>query len=242
MLESCKFYCPLRENPYPFEKTMFKRFFVVAMFGLIAPLAFAQEEAAQEAAAQAHETAADAQASHEGGDEHGAAAGGIYVVGKYFTSPGASYQHSGHTIKGETASGFGVDVGYTLGGPLAVEFAYSTGSGTVGEGQIAPISHLSASTTTEKVTATANYSSMALVGVYTLHLSESGGLIGKLGLISETEDLGELADAASSSGVVYAIGYEHKLFGHNEVVVEYEDTNIEGPRAYTLFLGWKHGF
>ncbi|MDT8447975.1 MAG: hypothetical protein RRB13_13870 [bacterium] len=196
-----------------------------------------------------HATEASDMAEHRTGSR-GDFMSNLYVVGKVFTSPGQSYEHSGHRITGDTATGFGLDFGYKIGPSISAELAYSSGSGDVKLGQAALVPSFRGSaaatttgeTTTHEVTDAASYSSLGLLGVYSLHLGDKFAAIGKLGMVSESEDLGTVGGSSSSTGVVYVLGCEYKLFGHNELVLEYEDTTIDGPRAYTLFVGWKVGF
>lgn len=189
-------------------------------------------EDAQEQVQVAEDMAEDRAGSREDFTSH------MYIVGKVFTSPGQDYDHGGHTITGDTATGFGLDLGYKLGDHWAVELAYSAGSGSVKAHQ----SSLPLLASSSPSSVDASYNALGLLGVYTAHLGESFSLVGKLGGVSESEDLGEAGGSSSATGLVYVLGCEYKLFGHNELVLEYEDTTIDGPRAYTLFLGFKHGF
>jgi len=210
----------------------------------------------------AMETEHGAAAAHAG-ESHD---GGMYAVVKYFTSPGASYTHGTNIITGKTASGFGVDVGMNLGGHMAVELNLTSGSGKFTEvaasanGISSPTLRANSTATTDSTTTTdttttshdtassehaagdgVTYSSIGVVGVYGFPVFEKCTVIGKLGLISETEKL-DVIGSSSSTGAVYALGFEHSLGNHKEIVVEYEDTTITGPRAYTLFVGYKFGF
>jgi len=231
------------------------------------PLAEAEAtvEATQEHAAPAHseEMAAEHAApahNEEMAAEHGAAHGGehegsaFYVVGKYFSSTGASYKHGTNIISGGNASGFAADFGVGFGGHMAVELSVASGSGTFTEtaasvsNRMAPTLFNNASGATsgtsssshESTELNATYSSVAVVGVYGIPVSDQSAFIMKLGGINESEKL-DVVGSSSASGAVYAFGFETKMGNHKEFVVEYEGTSVEGPRASTVLFGLKFG-
>ena len=152
-----------------------------------------------------------------------------YVVVKGMYIQSGSYEHNGATITGKSGSGVGVDFGYSINEHFAAELTYSQGANKVEE---------------HHVEGDGSYTTSGLLGVYLHHLGEDFSLVGKLGYVSESEtlEIDHHTTSASHGGGVAVLGAEYKLGGHNELVLEYENVFIEGPKGASIFIGWKHGF
>lgn len=183
-----------------------------------------------------------------------------YVVVKYLSMQGGSYEHGTKTITGAAGSGFGLDLGYKLDDHMAVEFAYSAGSNTLEEKDTPTatatattttttghnISPLASSTATTGAVSTGDgkFTSMGLNFVYSHHYKNGFTSVLKGGYVSESEILTIAGHetTATNGGIAVIAGAEYKLMGHNEVVVEIEKAFIDGPKGMNIFVGWKMGF
>lgn len=161
-----------------------------------------------------------------------------YLVGKYFTSAGASTQREGQAIKGEGASGFGFDLGYPLGSPWALELGYQAGGGKATTAQAFRPRRATVGTD-------ANYSDLSLSGVYHRAWGPAWVWIGKLGLIQETASLSILTNQSNQTATSWtgAVGGQYFLDRHQALVLEWERNGLpDNPRAYSLFVGFKFAF
>jgi len=172
-----------------------------------------------------------------------------YGVAKFMYSPGADYEHSGHVITGESAMGLGFDLGYKIMDSVSAELAFSYGSNSISKEDhtatdSTPTHSMFPLMATGTLSGTGTYLAIGLLGVYTYHINEQFSAVGKFGFVSESEtlswDTGD--ESASSTGVVYVLGGEYVLGGHNELVLEYEGSTVEGPKGANIFIGWKTGF
>ncbi len=163
-------------------------------------------------------------ASEEAG--HGSHGGHNYYAAVKVVRTMGDDVHGLHPGSGTAASGFGLDLGYKLSHNLAVEFAYTKADGDI------DYLHLPS----EAVT----YTTMAINGVYMHHLSDGLALVGKLGMLKESEDVA--GHTASDTGLGYAVGVEYRLSGGMELLAEYEGSGIESPRGAALMAGVKFGF
>ncbi len=152
-----------------------------------------------------------------------------YLVVKALSIQSGSYEHAGTTINGASGSGFGFDFGYQITAHFAVELAYNSGSNSLSE---------------HELTGEGKYTSTGVMGTYLYHLNEAFAFLGKLGYASEAETLtiDSVSSSATNGGAVIVVGGEYKLFGHNDLLVEYEKAFIDGPKGANISLGWKVGF
>lgn len=176
--------------------------------------------------------AAPAYAADESGPMEGHAgdmghASHFYVVPKVVFGLGAEVTHDIHTYDGDSSTGFGVDLGYSLGGPWGVELTYSSTKGDVKDGHGADLGQ-------------ATYTGTGVLAVYTHRMPSHFALVGKLGWMSESEEIhGSTTD---DSGIAYVIGAEYGITEKVEAVAEFEGTNIESPKGNAVMVGAKFIF
>jgi len=166
--------------------------------------------------------------------------GEFYVVTKALLTISDTVKEGNSVeLEGKSGGGMGIDVGYTLPNNFAVEFdtSYSRNNilekRTVIEG------------TEEKLefnNARGKYWTYAFNIVYALPLTDTIGIMGKLGYEFEHETINQLDVNAHDSGMVYGAGIEYYLSEHYEALVEYEGSEIDSPRGSSLYAGLKYIF
>jgi len=171
--------------------------------------------------------------------EH-AQTGEFYVVTKALLTTSDTIKEGNNVeIEGKSGGGMGIDIGYTLPNHFAVEFdtSYSRNDmlekRTVIEG------------TQEKLeveNARGKYWTYALDVIYALPLTDTIGIMGKLGYEFEHETINQLNVNAHDSGMVYGAGIEYYLSEHYEALVEYEGSVIDSPRGSSVYAGLKYIF
>ncbi len=165
--------------------------------------------------------AEEGESGHTNSEAHGAH---FYIVPKLVYGMGEKVTHGVETLDGASSTGFGVDLGYSLGGPWGVEVTYNSSKGDVSDAQGVVLGH-------------ATYTGTGAFAVYTYRLPSHLGLVGKLGWVNESEEIH--GSTTSDSGVGYAFSAEYGLTEKVEAVVEFEGTNIHSPKGNALMLGAK---
>lgn len=128
--------------------------------------------------------------------------------------------------------GFGIDVGYRLGGGFAVEYDFTYGRNTVHE-------IIDDSVVTE---ANSVYYTSALDLVYTYEATENLGIFAKVGYEYEWETISELDIKEEEHGFVFGAGVEYAINKSYKLLVEYEHSTIEGPHGDAVLAGVMYNF
>jgi len=151
-----------------------------------------------------------------------------YVVIKALTTLGDNVKHGVNTeLEGDTGYGFGVDLGYRVTHSFSVEFDFSYSRSDVKEKEDG--------NTIKK--ANADYYTYALDLVYLHHFTHKFGMFVKGGWEYEVEDISKLDVHEHDDDFVYGVGLEYAFDKTYGLVVEYEDSNIDGPRGAGIFTG-----
>ena len=156
----------------------------------------------------------------------------FYVIAKGLTIGGDKVSHGHDVLDGDRGYGFGIDLGYRLGHGFALEYDFSYAKNTVTETNAAHHS----------IDADATYTTHALHLVYTHHITDTVGVFVKGGYEYEKEEIKDLHIDASDKGFAYGVGVEYKIDNHYTFLVEYEGSNIEGPRGDAIFVGVMYNF
>ena len=157
----------------------------------------------------------------------------FYVIAKGLTIAGDDIEHGhGITLDGDRGYGFGIDIGYRLGSGFALEYDFSYATNTVTE---TDEHHHSEE-------ADATYTTHAVHLVYTHHITHTVGVFVKGGYEYEKEEIDDFHIDSSDNGFAYGVGVEVAMDNHYTFVVEYEGSEIEGPRGDAIFVGVMYNF
>ncbi|BAF70904.1 porin family protein [Nitratiruptor sp. SB155-2] len=131
--------------------------------------------------------------------------------------------------KGDHGNGIGVDLGYRLGHGFAIEIdgSYEKTKVTVFE-------------ETETLRENIKYWTTSLDVAYTYEMSESLGILFKVGYEYEYEKTD--SENGHDTGLVYAAGFEYAFDSTWKILGEYEKSTIEGPKGDMITLGVMYNF
>jgi opacity protein-like surface antigen len=169
---------------------------------------------------------APAFASEEGHGDGGHSSH-FYVVPKAVFGLGDKVTHGVETLDGASSTGYGLDLGYSLGGPWGVEVSYSSAKGDVKNDLGVKLGQ-------------ATYTGTGVFAVYTHRYNNPLAVVAKLGWMKETEKLEGVTN--SDTGVAYVLGAEYEITEKVEAVVEYEGTDIKSPKGAAVMVGAKFIF
>jgi len=155
----------------------------------------------------------------------------FYAVFKGLTIAGDKIREEGVVFDGDRGYGIGLDLGYRLGNGFAVEADFSCTKNDV-TGKATGIAE----------TFEAKYKTAALALVYTYEATEQLGIFGKLGYEYEWEKINELDIDSKEHDLIYAGGLEYSINETYKAVLEYEHSEIEGPKGDTISLGVMYNF
>jgi len=165
--------------------------------------------------------------------------GEFYVVTKaLFTTAETISESDDIDIEGNSGGGLGVDVGYTLPYNFAVELDTSYSRNNIRE--ITTVEDPEEKE--EIVDAKGNYWTFAMDVTYTMPVTHTIGLMGKIGYEFEYETISKLDIDTHDNGMVYGVGIEYHLSDHYEAIVEYEGSMIDTPRGSSVYTGIKYIF
>ena len=163
--------------------------------------------------------------------EHEKAESKFYVIVKGMIILGDKVDHEHAVLDGDQDYGYGIDIGYRLGNGFALEYDFSYGRNTVTE------------TVGEEVEeATGKYYTSALDIVYTVEMTESIGIFGKVGYEYEWETISKYDIDSTNNDFVFGAGVEIAMSEEYKFVAEYEHSLIEGPRGDSIFAGIMYNF
>jgi len=171
--------------------------------------------------------------------EH-AESGEFYVVTKALLTVSETIREANNVeVEGRRGGGMGIDIGYTLPHHFAVEFDTSYDRNDVREKRTVIEG---AEEKLEVVNAKGKYWTYAFDITYTVPVTDTIGIMGKLGYEFEHETINQLNVNAHDSGMVYGAGIEYHLSDHYEALVEYEGSAIDSPRGSSIYAGLKYIF
>lgn len=153
--------------------------------------------------------------------------GHYYVIPKVLEIEGDSKIHEGTEIKGQSGSGYALDIGYSFAEHFAVEFATSYSTDEV------------VANNTEY---DAKYITYGIDLAYTHHFTKHLGMLLKTGYGFEDEEITGLNINELEHGLTYALGLEYGMSSRTEFILEYEHALIESTRGASLFVGVKFKF
>jgi len=156
----------------------------------------------------------------------------FYVIAKGLTILGDDVAHGHDTLDGDRGYGFGLDLGYRIGNGFAIEYDFSYATNTVTETDAHHHSH----------EADATYYTHAIHLVYTYHVTHEFGVFVKGGYEYETEEIKDFHIDSHADGFAYGVGLEYAVNDHYTMIVEYEGSDIEGPRGAAVFVGVMYNF
>lgn len=150
----------------------------------------------------------------------------VYFVVKGLTTAGDTITEEEAKIEGKNGRGIGVDIGYRtgMGVNFEVDYAYTKLDVTEKGGA-------------EEISTTGDYHSISLDLLYAYHINEPLAVFAKAGVEYEMEKIDKLDVDKSDTGLLYGVGVEYELKENITLILEYEDTTIEGPKGYTLGAG-----
>ena len=150
----------------------------------------------------------------------------VYIVPKVLMSSGHTISEEDARVKGENGRGVGLDLGYRTGTGLnfEVDYAYTKVDITEQKGE-------------EKTKTTGDYNSASFDILYAYHINEPLAVFAKTGFEYEKEKIDKLNVDKSDTGFLYGAGFEYEVKENMALLVEYEDSTIDGPKGYTVAVG-----
>jgi len=163
--------------------------------------------------------------------EQEAAESKFYIIAKGMMVLGDTVNEENSVLDGDRDYGYGIDLGYRLGNGFAVEYDFSYASNTVTE------------TAGEEVRdASAKYYTSALDLVYTVEVTETVGIFGKVGYEYEWEKIDAYGIDNTNHDFVFGVGTEIAMSEKYKFVAEYEHSLVSGPHGDSVFAGVMFNF
>lgn len=166
-------------------------------------------------------TFANSHEAHEEQEHHSESK--VYIVAKGLVSAGSSIDEEESTLEGSMGKGAGFDLGYRLGHGVNIEVDYAYANVDITEKK-----------TIEKESLTGNFHSVSLDALYSYHINEPLAVFVKGGYEYETE---KIKESKSESGFLYGAGLEYELKENLGLLVEYENSTIEGVKGASFAAG-----